>query len=196
MISSPLRPGHVDATGSLKDQRPGNLAVTRIVLAADRSELFVRNDRHVAVAIDVVNLEQRRPLSTLARSNLNGAAVVVAGEDALPRLAPLPRGARAPALRVVRTTRAHAGRGRATPLQMEIVTAIELPLLEQGVEIVVRRAGCRAERPGASYDPCRACAPAQPITPSPEALLTNSVRPPRGKPRGPSGRRLSPHNRP
>jgi hypothetical protein len=67
------------------------LASARVVLAADRAELFVRNEQHVTVAVDVVNLEQRRPLAALARSNVNGAAVAVTLEDARPCLSPLPR---------------------------------------------------------------------------------------------------------
>lgn len=49
------------------------------MLAADSGELLVRNEQHVPAAVDVVNLEQLRPLAALTGTNLNGAAVAVAG---------------------------------------------------------------------------------------------------------------------
>jgi hypothetical protein len=57
------------------------------VLAAGRAELVIRHEQHVAPAVSVVNLEQLRPLAALAQSNVNGGAIAVPGEDALPRLA-------------------------------------------------------------------------------------------------------------
>jgi hypothetical protein len=41
------------------------------VLAADRPELFVRNEEHVAAAVSVVNLEQLGSWTPLIRSNVN-----------------------------------------------------------------------------------------------------------------------------
>jgi hypothetical protein len=61
------------------------------VLAADRPELFVRNQEHITAAVYVVNLEQLRPLAALTRSNVDRAAIAIAGEDARPLLAPFPR---------------------------------------------------------------------------------------------------------
>ena len=62
-----------------------------VVLAAERPELFVRNEEDIAASVFVVNLEQPCVRAAFTRSHLNGAAIAVPGEDSLPRLASFPR---------------------------------------------------------------------------------------------------------
>ena len=82
---------------------PPALSPSRIVPAANGPQLVIGNEQHVTLfAVDVVNLQEFRPLAALARSDVNGAAVAVAGEDAVPRLSPFPRRARSPAVRMCR----------------------------------------------------------------------------------------------
>jgi hypothetical protein len=54
------------------------------VLAANSGEFRVWNEQHVAPAVYVVNLEQLGSWSALPRSNVDRAAVAVAGEDSRP----------------------------------------------------------------------------------------------------------------
>src|SRR5512138_1731269 len=88
-----------------------------------------------------MDLEQSRLRAAFARSNLHGAAIAVAGEDALPRLAPFPR-ARAPAVRVLLAARAHAGRDElpalatSTPTVQDIMELGNFSPLEPGAYVI------------------------------------------------------------
>ena len=81
-----------------------SLAATRVVLAANGGELGVGNEQHVRIAVvKVVNLKQSRLRAAFTGPSVDGAAVAVAREDPFPRIAPLPRRSRAPAVGVIRT---------------------------------------------------------------------------------------------
>ena len=88
---------------------PARPIPSRIVPAANGPQLVAGNEQHVVLfAVDVVNFEQLRPHAALPWPNVNRTAVAVPDKDALPRLTPFPRRARAPAVRVLRAAGARA----------------------------------------------------------------------------------------